>query len=139
MPSLVFYRDEREVYDEAFALKVTDEEAIIIVKKLCRHFMKIPKGRKVTDMFRGSALRKPRIRFYGNRQSGCVTFGWRIDLRLSHNPSLGVICHEVGHIVERYTRKPRKCAAKHKNHSKRLMKIVGKLIKYAMSKNLWRS
>ena len=129
MPSLKYYREERAEFEEAYNLKLSDAQAETIVRKLCHHFMK--KRASIV----GKALRNPKIRFYGNNQSGNAYFGWNVEIRLSHEPSLGIVCHEVGHVVERYNRKP---AVKRTHfHTKKLRRIVGKLIQYAMKKGLW--
>jgi hypothetical protein len=123
--SLKYYTREEEAYKEAYSLKVSDEQAITIVKKLCHHFMK-PHG------MCGSRLRKPTVIFYGHRQSGMAYHNGNI--RLSHNPSLGLVCHEVGHQVVKYNRKPNDPEV---HHTKKLLHTVGKLINYAMKNGLW--
>jgi len=103
---LVFYLKERQLYPKAFQTKIDDDVAKILVKKLFRHFYKIEaKGCK-------------KIRFYGNRGSG--NYGWW-NITLSHNPSIGLICHEVAH-------------RKFKKHTKRMMKFIGRLVDYCIKK-----
>ena len=102
---LAFYQKERQLFPKAFETKVTDHEAVLLVRKLLRHF-----GRK------GLASCEI-IRFYGNRQSGSA--GWR--LRLSHNPSIGLICHEVAHRFEH-------------NHNKKMMRWIQRMIHYCEKK-----
>jgi len=103
---LAFYMKERQLYPKAYEIKVNDNIAEILVKKLFRHFYKI----KAEDC--------KKIRFYGNRGSG--SYGWW-NIRLSHNPSIGLICHEVAH-------------RKFKRHTKKMMKFIGKLINYCIKK-----
>lgn len=105
---LKFYLQERQLFPEAFSTKVSDDLARKIVKKLIRHFY----GRKASSC--------PSVRFYGHKQSGAL--GW--GMRLSHNPSIGLICHEVAHM--RVSR-----------HSKKLMRLIKKMVKYCKKKNYW--
>ena len=106
---LTFYKNEHHIYKDAFDLKLSDAEAVKIVKKLVRHFKLY--HRTVT------------VRFFGNKQSGRCN--WCGLIRLSHNPSLGLICHEVAHLG-------------HRRHDKKLMKLMGKLIKYCEKMEYWR-
>jgi len=106
--NLTFYKNEHHIFNEAFNLKLSDAEAVEIVKKLTRHFK----------------LKFGSVRFYGAKQSGRCGW-WTAELRLSHNPSLGLVCHEVAHLAER-------------RHCKKLMKVMGKLIKYCEKMNCWR-
>ena len=106
---LVFYNKERQVFKDAYTIKLSDSEAVKIAKKLTRHFK----------------LKFGSVRFYGNSQSGRCSW-WTAELRLSHNPSLGLVCHEVAHLGE-------------KRHSKKLMKLMGKLIRYCEKMKYWRS
>ncbi len=102
---LSFYLKERQLYSEAFETKIEDAEAEKLVRKLFRHF------------YKREANRCMHVRFYGNRQGG--SFGWGI--RLSHNPSIGLICHEVAHW-------------KFKRHTNKMLKFIGKLVKYCKKK-----
>ena len=108
MPYLKFYRKERELFPE-FDLKVSDEDAVVIVRKLLRHF-----GRK-------GRYSKVKVRFYGNRDSG--ENGW-FGIRLSHKPSIGLICHEVAHEF-------------HRKHDRKLMRLIGRFIHYCEKKSYW--
>jgi len=76
-----YYREESNTYDEAYGLILTNDEAILIVKKILRHYK----------------AGMPNIRFYGNRDSGSMGYG---ELRLSNNPSIGLIIHELGHALK---------------------------------------
>ena len=104
---LAFYLKERELYPEAFETKVDDRTAELLVKKLYRHFYDVR-----SDF-------TPPVRFYGNRQSGkYYSVGF---IRLCHNPSIGLICHEVAH-------------RKFKRHNKKMLKFMKKLINYCAKK-----
>jgi len=102
---LTFYLREHQLFPKAFETKIEDHQATLIVRKLLRHF-----GKKY-------AAKSLRVRFRGNKQSGAV--GWGI--RLSHNPSIGLICHEVAHIF-------------HRRHDKKLMRVMGRMIAYCEKK-----
>lgn len=102
---LAFYYKEKQEYPIAYNTKLEDAEVEKLVRKLFRHFYKL------------KADRCMKVRFYGNRQGG--SFGWGI--RLSHNPSIGLICHEVAHW-------------KFKRHNKRMLKFIGRLINYCRKK-----
>lgn len=78
-----YYAEERRTFKEAYATHVTDDEALLILRKLYRHY-KIPKR----------AWDKIRIKFWGHHDSGSAR-GYRI--RLSHNPTIGLIIHEFVH------------------------------------------
>lgn len=101
---LAFYQNERQKFPQAFETKVTDSEAKKIVQKLVRHFKL--RSRKIS------------IRLYANRQSGaCGSYG----IRISHNASIGLICHEVAHL-------------KHKKHTKIMVSFMSRLINYCTKK-----
>lgn len=90
-----YYREERATYQEAYGFYLTNEETPLIVKKICRHYKVQP----------------PRIKFYGSRDSGSMS-GWGGNMRLSNNPSLGLIIHELGHMIK---------------GSKEMHKLIGKV------------
>lgn len=113
MPWLKFYEKERQQYPEAFTHKVSDEGAKIIVKKLKRHF---------------KIIRLYGLRFYGNSGSGSAYPNGYI--RLSHNPSVGMICHEVAHLFNK-----RKYG--NWNHNKKLMRTIKRMVNYCKRKNYW--
>jgi hypothetical protein len=106
---LAFYQKEHIAFSEAYNIKVSDEEARKIVKKLLKHFANSEKAKAWY------------VRFYGNRGNGSC--GWNI--RLSHNPSIGLICHEAAHTFVH-------------GHNKKLMKLIAKFTKYCKRMNYWR-
>jgi len=132
MPYLKYYSKEQEQLQEAYSLKVSDEDAKVIVKKLLRHFI------------------KPRfqcnIRFFGNCQSGGAYNNG--DIRLSHEPSLGLVCHEVAHQVLTWNQRQKrrvyvqtasgwKKPQKPRHHSKKLLRTVQKLYAYVKKHGFW--
>jgi len=108
---LKFYQKERQRFLKAFNHKVTDEQARKIIKKLVRHF-KIP---LVLIDFRGH-------HGGGHAHSNIIS--------VSHNPAIGVLCHELAHVFNK---------AKYGNwkHNKKLMRTIGTFIKYCEKKNYW--
>jgi len=77
-----YYREERNTYRQAYDLYLTNEEAVLIVKKICRHY---------------KSAGFPDIKFWGTRDSGSMGYG---QLRISNNPSIGLIIHELGHALK---------------------------------------
>ncbi len=77
-----YYRHERDTYRTAYDIRLKDEEVSGILKKLCKHYG-------------GSGVFK--IKFYGTRDSGSAGYG---NLRLSHEPSMGLLIHEFGHLAK---------------------------------------
>jgi hypothetical protein len=122
MPWLKFYRKERERFPEAFKIKVSDKDAVKIVNKLCRHF----KIRRYKGL--GKWEYKVGVRFWGN--GGARAFvSWKF-IHLPHNPSIGIICHELAHIYNhiRYN---------NHHHNKRLMRTIERMINYCKKKKYW--
>ena len=111
MSHLKFYVKEQDMFKEAYGIKVSDSEAKKIVRKLLRHFGSSEKAESVN------------VRFYGNRQTGNYS---AYGIRLSHNPSVGIICHEVAHSF-------------HWGHDKKLMRWIGKLNRYCKKKEYWKN
>ena len=75
------YVIERANFRKYYDMSVTDTEAEIIVKKLVRHF----------------TIEGPvNLKFRGSGDCGRAT---AYTMTLSHNPSIGVVVHEVGHTV----------------------------------------
>ena len=76
-----YYREERDTYREGYGVYLRNEEVPLILKKLCKHYK----------------ARVPRVRFYGHSDSGSAGYG---GLRLSNEPSMGLLIHEFGHYVK---------------------------------------
>lgn len=114
MPWLKFYAEERKRFPEAFQRKVADKHVQLIVNKLVRHF-------KISNHTVG-------VDFYGNR-AGHAYYRY---LTLPHNPSFGLICHELAHIL--HMRKHGKS-----RHNKKLMQIIKRLVNYCKKKGYWQA
>jgi len=111
------YRKENGIYSDSYAQKVSDSHAQFIVSRLTRHFK----------------LRTA-VRFWGAKQSGMAYSSGLI--RLSHDPSVGLIAHELAHVMDaqRYRWKRKK---KTRHASKRWLWLVGRIIRYGKKRNWW--
>jgi hypothetical protein len=107
---MMWLHKEHETFKNHYEKKVSDEAAEIIVYKLARHFR----------------IGKIHLRFFGNRQSGAAWPGWR-NLRLSHNPSLGLIAHELVHLLKKNCR----------HGSKLWNRTMQRILNYGDKKNWW--
>jgi len=77
-----YYDHERKIHSEAYGTGVYDEDAPKILRKLAKHW----------------GLKEPSIRWYSNWGSGSAS-SWKNELRLSHNPSMGLVIHEFAHLL----------------------------------------
>lgn len=118
-----YYREERKSYNEAYNYFLTNDEALLIIKKICRHY-------------KSSGI--PNIKFWGNRDSGSMGYG---QLRISNNPSIGLIIHELGHALKsgKVMRESMKCVP-HKgtsHHGLRFQHCICKIHYWAKSMGYW--
>ena len=115
MPSLKFYDKEADMINSlgvnTRGILLNKNETLVIARKLCRHFK----------------FREPEIKFYGTRDSGSMIGHW---IRVSNQPSLYVLIHEMAHVfnAEKY---------QNRNHTKKLMSTIKRFTKYCMKKNFW--
>lgn len=107
--TLKFYKDENELYAEAYDKKLSSREIGIIFEKLKRHY-------KLDVWLRHNAIRNGHFR------------GYCIDV--PHNTSFGLLCHEVAHAIDYKKRGKSK-------HDKKLMRILGNVINYCKNKDWW--
>jgi hypothetical protein len=127
MPRLAYYQNEREVFKQEYEMKLTDSEAVFICQKLAKKY-------KLSQ----------RLEFFGNRQSGSCS---PVRIRLSHNPSIAIISHEVAHAIQ-YMKFKKKYGyilgnpnlKKQRWHTKRHFRIMRKICDY-VNKNVdqWRT
>jgi hypothetical protein len=82
-----YYADERKRYSEAYELMLGEVQAEKILKKLNNHYRKEMSKR-------GFGYKPAYLVFRGWRDGGCHS-GTRI--RVSHNPSIGLLLHEFAH------------------------------------------
>jgi len=118
-----YYREERKTYWEAYDFIIHDDEVELILKKLCRHYK----------------VRVPNFRFYGHRDSGSAGYG---GLRLSHEPSMGLILHEFGHyVLNTKIMKAELTHVSHKgtsHHGLRFQTCLWRVNDWAKGKGYWR-
>lgn len=81
MASRNYYSDERKLYSEAYGIKVENKKSLKILKKLCNHY-EVP---------------MPRVKFRGCGDGGSAGIN---NIRLSNNPSIGLIMHEFAHYAK---------------------------------------
>lgn len=113
-----YYAIEDKALDEInfnSKLKVNEKDALRIVKKLSRHFK----------------LNEPEIYFYGKIDYGFACRN-KNKIKLAHEPSLGVLIHELGHIWINQNK-----LFTGKAHTKKLLRIVKRFAKYIMNKEYW--
>jgi len=117
MPKIKYYAIEKQIYAKYNKLVVSNTDAKKICRKLARHFKFQIKAIK----FKGKR---------GINYSYAYTESRR--LRLVNEPSILTIAHESAHLFC-----SQKWYEKRKSHHKRLLKAVGKFLKYMESKNFW--
>ena len=118
MTYLKFYQKERELFpNEAKIIFDSQEEIVKVTNKLCRHF----------------GLPKLRVEFVKNKFGASYSgFGYvRFPFNVNHKASALFICHEVAHHYEH------KKYGKSK-HTKKLLKIIERMIKYCRKNNFWK-
>lgn len=115
MANLVYYRNERETFKNAFQKKMKYEEAEIVFEKLCRHF-------KLHRLYQ-------KLHLHWTSGSRCPkAFGTSaIKLNVDCN-NFGVLCHELAHIksMMKYGKM---------GHNKRHQRIMRTMISYCEKKN----
>jgi hypothetical protein len=115
LPSLKFYGKEAEMIHSLGVntrrIVLDKNEALVVARKLCRHFK----------------FREPEIKFYGSRDSGTMIGYW---IRVSQQPSLYVLIHELAHVynMEKY---------RNRGHTKKLMSTIKRFTKYCIKKEFW--
>jgi hypothetical protein len=123
---LKYYADEEEVFRQEREMKISDAEAGLVYQKLAKKY-------KLSQ----------RLEFYGNQQSGSCSV---CRVRLSHNPSIATLSHEVAHAIQ-YKKFKNKYGyingnpnlKKHRWHTKKHQRIMRKVCDY-INKNIdqWR-
>ena len=107
-----FYRIEQEEFEKEKHICLTQREAKRFTRKICQHF-KLPQV----------ALKFHVGRSY--RDSGNADWSENI-IRVSPNPSVMTLAHELSHIATK------------SGHTKRSLAIMEKIILYARKRNYWR-
>jgi predicted metallopeptidase len=109
-----FYFTESYKFPEECKLQITDQETILISRKLARHF----------------SFNLDKVSFRGNRQYG-FAYNKKDEIRLSHNPNIELMCHELAHIHNRQK-------FNNPHHNKKLMRTIEKFLKFCKKNNYWR-
>lgn len=110
---LKFYEDEIEgEFSEAHSKRLTQHEAMIVFDKLKKHYK----------------LKWLRMGFNGRRTGGVAVGGGYIEL--SSEPTLGLLCHEISHIIDRKKRPKSK-------HDKKFKSIMRRVVAYCKKKDYW--
>lgn len=127
MPRLAYYLKEQVAFEKEYENKLSDGEAEMVFGKLARKY-------KLSQ----------RLEFFGNRQSGSCS---PARIRLSHNPSIAILSHEVAHAIQ-YVKFKKKYGYVFGNpnlkrqrwHTKQHQRIMHKVCDY-ISKNIdqWKS
>lgn len=107
-----FYDIEQKEFAIEHEIRLTKIEAKRYVKKICRHFKQEP----ITIKFHGKR---------NGRNSGSADWEGRI-IRVSHNPTVLVLAHELAHIFTK------------SGHTKRGLVMLEKIIVYSRKKNYWK-
>lgn len=114
------YAIEQSIYKKAYETKVDDETALWAIKKLARHF-------KLSGL---------KVKFRGKRQSGRAWGNWMYGyITIAHNPSIGLIAHELAHIWDKQHHQFKK-GKRYQHGSKGWLRLVGRIIKY-VDKKKW--
>lgn len=123
-----YYARERSEIGNDYDVKVEDDHAKLIARKLVQHF-KIRFGKEWT---KEHGLRKRRLQIIFRNQQGGHAHISEASFSLPHNPSIGYLCHELGHFK-----------ARHSNHGNRwhnadLLDTVKTFVLYAKNRNYWK-
>jgi len=118
--SLKYYAKEEaavsQVAPEISKIILTDHEAEIILRKLCRHFR----------------VSIPDLKFWGTRAFGNYWPSGHL-IKVNHNPKLTYLIHELGHhIINSWSQ-----YRVRSYHNKKQLRIVLRMVKYSQKLNYW--
>jgi hypothetical protein len=113
MTYLKFYRLEREKFPEQSEIRIPDRNVSKFTRKLTNHF----------------DIKLDTLKLRGFNGSG-IAYTGENRIGLSHNPTVLLIVHELGHL---YTKQK---LGEHK-HNKNLMRFVGQAVRYSSKKKYW--
>jgi hypothetical protein len=120
MARLTYYLNEKEVHGKNGAIELSNTEAKYVFKKLKTHY-------KFNHV----------LEFWGNNGGGRCS---RWTVRVSNNPTMKTIVHEVAHAIQMKKRGIIASPKREKWHTKKHMKIMARIYKYAMPKlDVWRA
>src|SRR3990167_8467139 len=95
MPAYKEYQYEAEIYKDVNEVKLNNEQALKISRKIERHF-KINRYWSNKKPLEEGYL-SPILTITFNRRTSSFAFLSRIEFR--HNPDLLTVCHEMAHIL----------------------------------------
>src|SRR3990167_4782281 len=111
MGKATYYRTERIDFKEQYEKKLSWQECVIVHKKLCKHY-KLPCNIRYNGRICG------RVHSHGLIQLG------------QQGMNIGVICHEVAHLVA-YIK------YRDMHHNKKMYRIMKSIMNYAKKKQYW--
>jgi len=109
---LNFYREERKLYERAFETELCGDDTRFVGRKIIKHFKIDCYWINVVSVRNGHAY------------SHAISLPRRTDF--------GMLCHELAHVWEK--QKYGKT-----EHRKRLMKLIGRIVRYCEKKNYWKA
>ena len=115
--TLKYYEKENQMFEAVGFdkdLRVTEKDALKIIRKLCRHFK----------------FAEPEVVFYGQRDSGAMFYDTCV-IRLNHQPKISLLIHELCHFWQV------RLGICRRWHTKKLIRLVKRMAKYVMKKNYW--
>jgi hypothetical protein len=113
MAHLIYYRNERENFNDAFEKKMSVREAEIVFAKLCRHF-------KISPKLEWTSGR--------NHPHACGSYLIRLNVDMN---DFGCLCHELAHTLHL-----QKGLQNNENyHGKKHRRIMKRMVNYCKKKN----
>lgn len=106
-----YYSKEHLEFYPMWNIHLTNQEAKVFARKIIKHF-KYPK--------------KIELHFNANRKGSGVAFLEESKIKLADRPTVGLLSHELAHIISNQT------------HTKECYLLMRKIIKYSEKKNYWR-
>lgn len=106
-----YYSKEHLEFYPMWNIHLTNQEAKLFTRKIAKHF-------KYTT--------KIELHFNANRNGSGLAFLGQSKIRLADRPTVGLLSHELDHIIS------------NQSHTKECYLLMHKIIKYASKKNYWR-
>jgi len=128
MAAYQFYKEENRIFRASYSVRISDEQALKVIGKLCRKY----------HVKRASL----KVRF----RKGVGGSGGRSGITLEHNPHLGLVIHEFAHVVQvrglppyKGTLAKKMSSGWYRNewHDVYFMNCLMKIHAYAKSRNYW--
>ena len=124
-----FWKEEHRVFKKAFSVRVSNHEARKIIRKFIRRF---------------KVRQEPAVVFYKRRKSYSDGETGRANgsiMHLNNDPSVGLIIHELGHVLQ-YQRHPiykGEFGKRNRNpwHDVYFWGVMNQLDQFAKKKNYW--